>query len=126
MQIYLEEICGWYALPKVFDFTGLAYFTCHYEGKKLFQNVDRGPYRQGDVFLFGPTGLRDFHKLHAAVFVGEYDDSGMPLLLHASNNKILGKKGLSKQERGGVFLNPLDQIMNTQSFALLYGVRRLL
>ncbi|MFZ1721386.1 MAG: hypothetical protein WAU07_02665, partial [Microgenomates group bacterium] len=78
------------------------------------------------VFLFGPAELTDFHALHLAVFVGEYSDDGLPLLLHASNNKKIRKITGSQDLAGGVYLNSLDQMMQTQSFALLYGVRRLL
>jgi hypothetical protein len=119
VQIYLEEVCGWYSLPKEVDFTGQFF----YERCDIFEVIEPNqPVREGDIFLFGTANLnQDWHKLHLAIFTGEYDEQRQPLLMHATNHRHF----LTEKPDGGVFLTPLCTMLNLKKYQVLYGVRRL-
>jgi cell wall-associated NlpC family hydrolase len=55
-----------------------------YEDTKLFQPVSPEDYKLGDIFFFGRKNENDPKRLHLAVFTGNFDQTGDPLLIHAN------------------------------------------
>lgn len=90
------------------------------ENKVLFADVpNSGPFVMGDIFLFGPEGLTDYHKLHLAVFSGEYDNDDVPLLYHATNYSLF-----QLEQPDAVFITRLTRMLKQRQWQVLYGVRR--
>lgn len=117
VRLYLDSILGSPLLMHQPEFTG----KFLYENEELCSSVpESGPFINGDVFLFGRVGLTDWHKLHLAVFAGDYTENGDPLLLHATNYSVFCKD----KPEGGVFCTPLARMMRQRQWQVLYGVRR--
>ena len=57
-----------------------------FEDMKHSRLVDptKEPLRAGDIYLFGRKKTRDPRSLHIAVFTGERNEAGVPLLAHAT------------------------------------------
>ncbi len=66
----------------------------------------------GDIFFFGKENETDPKKLHLAVFTGEINNAGSPLLIHAN-----------WQDRG-VSIWPLDQFSDYKRYQALHAVKR--
>lgn len=83
-----------------------------YEDTTLFDFVDpEGELRRGDVFIFGKPEV-NHKKLHLAVYIGEKDERGSPLLIHA--NTVDGK----------VSIWPRDKFSRNPGYEKTYAVKR--
>lgn len=73
--------------------TGLWSAEIWQDEELFFQTVSAPPFFEGDVFLFGPNhgSQLDSRQLHIAYFIGEKDETGNLLLLHATQyeNKVV-------------------------------------
>jgi cell wall-associated NlpC family hydrolase len=66
----------------------------------------------GDVFFFGKNNEDDPKKLHLAVFTGQHDGNGSPLLIHAN------------WQDKGVSIWPLDKFGTHKRYQSLHAVKR--
>lgn len=91
----------------------------------IFTSVPPGaPLFAGDIFLWGNTaGSLDPRKLHIAVFSGEVNEVGDPLLLHA--NKLTSSVVLWPISRFTAFERKTPDGTLKPNYRNLYGIRRL-
>lgn len=66
----------------------------------------------GDIFMFGRKNLKDPRKLHLAIFTGEEDNEGDPILIHAT----------TVEQK--VALWPMRQFQLYKRYEILYAVKR--
>lgn len=84
-----------------------------FEDERLFMNVaDPEDMRILDVVIFGREPEKDTRRLHLAVFTGEMDETGSPLLIHASN---IGKQ---------VSVWPLEKFSFYPQYKKIYTIKR--
>lgn len=75
--------------------------------------------QEGDIFMFGPTSQRDYHKLHLGIFMGEFTN-GDPLIWHATNHSHFR----SQKPNGGVLATLLSELLYLKAYQQLFGIRR--
>lgn len=80
-------------------------------------NPEESDFTLGDLFFFGKRNINDFRRLHVAVYLGEQNSDGDPLILHAT-------KPLQEDDKG-IYTWPLTAFFETDRYQELYGVRRL-
>lgn len=101
-------------------------FTCRYRGKQYVELINPGgPFRLGDIFLFGPVGLKvtrnfqDRKKLHQAIVINPE-----PLtLVHFSR---WDKSGHLTKPNQAMAEWSLADFTNLPQYQICYGVRRVL
>lgn len=86
-----------------------------FEDTTYFETIVQGHFRlhELDTVLFGSQRLTDPRKLHIAVHVGEHDEQGQPLLIHAT--RVESK----------VTIWPFVQFSLYQQYKRIYAVKRL-
>jgi hypothetical protein len=85
----------------------------------LFVPVDLSgnAFLMGDIFIFGKKNLDDARKLHVAVYTGEVNEEGEPMILHAT-------KPINKDD-SGIYVWSFPTFFGAGRYEELYGVRRL-
>ena len=84
-----------------------------FEDTELFENVDGlEQLKMLDLFVFGRQNEHNFRRLHLAVFTGEINESGSPLLVHAN--------GIEKQ----VSVWALENFFLYPRYQRIYAIKR--